>query len=173
MVQAQYLTAVSPIPSTVSSILTTPQNSCRQDNRKPKTFLPRNCFTPDPKKKEPEQTVKELKQTIKTLETAMEKMKKDHVLKIKQKDDLIREISRKGGNRDAVKGNVRAKETFMGELKSPSARFMSPAVKDRKRSFWDITTANSPSVVTINGRKTRSHVIKEPAVAPVSMLLKV
>ncbi|XP_076939414.1 kinesin-like protein KIN-8A [Bidens hawaiensis] len=164
MVQAQYLAAVSPIPSTVSSILTTPQN-----NRKPKTFLPRNCFTPDPKRKEPEQTVKELKQTIKILETTMEKMKKDHVLKIEQKDDLIREISQKGGNRDVVKGNVRP---LTSELMSPSVRFMSPAVKDRKRSFWDITTANSSSVVTINGRKTRSHVVKEPAVAPVSMLRK-
>lgn len=101
----------------------------------------------------------------------MDKMKKEHALRIKQKDDLIHEISQKGGNRVVVKGNnVRSKT---GELKSPSARFMSPAVKDRKRSFWDITTANSPSVVTINGRKTRSHVVKEPAVAPVSMLLKV
>ncbi|KAI3762735.1 hypothetical protein L1987_53176 [Smallanthus sonchifolius] len=171
MVQAQSLATASPTPSTISSILTTPPTSCRQKERKPKSFLPRNCFTSESKKKGPEETVKELKQTIKMLEAAMEKMKKDHGLQIKQKDDLIREISQKGGIRSAMKGTLRPKETVTGELKSPSARFMSPAVRDKKRSFWDITTANSPSVVTLNGRKTRSHIVKEPAAAP-SMLLQ-
>ncbi|KAG9131295.1 hypothetical protein Leryth_006138 [Lithospermum erythrorhizon] len=38
-------------------------------------------------------------------------------------------------------------------------------------SFWDITTANSPSLATLNGRKTRSHVASETTVAP-SMLLQ-
>nr|XP_043636995.1 kinesin-like protein KIN-8A [Erigeron canadensis] len=171
MVQAQSLAAASPTPSTISSILETPPTSCRQKERKPKSFLPRNCFTPDSKKKGPEENVKELKHTIKMLETAMEKMKKDFDLKLKQKDDLIREISRKGGNRVVMKGNSRPKETIAGELKSPSGRFASPAVKDKKRSFWDITTANSPSVAALNGRKTRSHVAKEPATAP-SMLLQ-
>ncbi|KAF5818072.1 putative plus-end-directed kinesin ATPase [Helianthus annuus] len=171
MVQAQSLAAASPTPSTISSILTTPPTSCRQKERKPKSFLPRNCFTPESKKKAPEETVKELKQTIKMLEAAMEKMKKDHGLQMKQKDDLIREISQKGGKRVVTKGNLRPKETETGELKSPSSRFMSPAVRDKKRSFWDITTANSPSVVTLNGRKTRSHVVKELAAAP-SMLLQ-
>ncbi|KAK9073270.1 hypothetical protein SSX86_007594 [Deinandra increscens subsp. villosa] len=170
-VQAQSLAAASPTPSTISSILTTPPTSCRQKEQKPKSFLPRNCFTPDSKKKGPEETVKELKQTIKMLEAAMEKMKKDHGLQIKQKDELIREISQKGGTRVVMKGNLRPRETITGELKSPSGRFLSPAVRDKKRSFWDITTANSPSVVTLNGRKTRSHVVKEPAAAP-SMLLQ-
>ncbi|KAK1427255.1 hypothetical protein QVD17_15938 [Tagetes erecta] len=172
MFQAQSLAAVSPTPSTISSILTTPPTSCRQKERKPKSFLPRNCFTPESKKKGAEETVKELKQTIKMLEAAMEKMKKDHVLVIKQKDELIREISQKGRKRVVTNGNLRPKETVTGELKSPSGRFMSPAVRDKKRSFWDITTANSPSVVTLNGRKTRSHIVKEPAAAAPSMLLQ-
>ncbi|KAL8225743.1 hypothetical protein R6Q57_018300 [Mikania cordata] len=172
MVQAQSLAAAaSPTPSTLSSILTTPPTSCRQNEQKPKSLLPRNCFTPESKKKGPEETVKELKQTIKMLEVAMEKMKKDHRLQMKQKDDLIQEISQKCGNRVVIKGNLRPKEAITGELKSPSGRFLSPAVRDKKRSFWDITTANSPSVVTLNGRKTRSHIAKEPAAAP-SMLLQ-
>ncbi|KAF5769088.1 hypothetical protein HanXRQr2_Chr14g0644121 [Helianthus annuus] len=73
MVQAQSLAAASPTPSTISSILTTPPTSCRQKERKPKSFLPRNCFTPESKEKAPEETIKELKQTIKMLEAAMEK----------------------------------------------------------------------------------------------------
>lgn len=169
--QAQSLAAASPTPSTISSLLTTPPTSCRRKERKP-SFLPRNCFTPESKKKGPEETVKELKQTVKMLEVAMEKMKKDYGLQIKQKDDLIREISQKGGNRVAMKGNSRPKEMITGELKSPSGRFLSPAIRDKKRSFWDITNANSPTVATLNGRKTRSHVVKEPAAAP-SMLLQV
>ncbi|MFS7906881.1 putative kinesin-like protein [Helianthus anomalus] len=69
------------------------------------------------------------------LEAAMEKMKKDHGLQMKQKDDLIHEISQKGGKRVVTKGNLRPKETETGELKSPSSRFMSPAVREKKRSF--------------------------------------
>ncbi|XP_071733196.1 kinesin-like protein KIN-8A [Rutidosis leptorrhynchoides] len=172
MVQAQSLAAASPTPSTISSIMTTPPTSCRQKERKTKSFLPSTCFTPESKKKVPEETVKELKKTIKMLETAMEKMKNEYVLQIKQKDDMIQKMTQKGGNRVVTMGNfTRPKETITGELKSPIGRFTSPAVKDKKRSFWDITTANSPSVVTLNERKTRSHVTKEPAAAP-SMLLQ-
>ncbi|GJT02570.1 kinesin-like protein KIN-8A [Tanacetum coccineum] len=170
MLQAQTLAAASPTPSTISSILTTPPTTCKPKEQKPKTsFLPRNCFTPESKKKGPDETVKELKQTVKMLQAAMEKMKKDYGLQIKQKDDLIREISQKGVTRVVMKASSRPKEAIVGELKSPSSRFMSPAVRNKKRSFWDIATANSPSV---NGRKTRSHVVKEPAAAP-SMLLQV
>ncbi|KAL5146656.1 Kinesin-like protein KIN-8A [Glycine soja] len=42
----------------------------------------------------------------------------------------------------------------------------------KETSFWDITTANSPSVTTLNGRKTRSHVISETTAHP-SVLLQV
>ncbi|CAI9266883.1 unnamed protein product [Lactuca saligna] len=175
MVQAQSLAAASPTPSTISSILTTPPTSCRQKQRRTTrpSFLTTNCFTPESKKKAaaPQENVQELKQTIKMLEAAMEKMKKDYGLQIKQKDDLIREISQKVRNRVAPK---EAAAAVMGELKSPSGRFCSPATRDKKRSFWDITTANSPSVVTLNGRKTRSHIVKEPVAAPPapSMLLQ-
>ncbi|XP_071691789.1 kinesin-like protein KIN-8A [Rutidosis leptorrhynchoides] len=163
MVQAQSLAAASP---------TTPPISCGLKERKTKSFLPSNCFTPESKKKKQEETVNELRKTIKMLEVAMEKMKKDFGLQMKQKDDLIREISRKGKNGVVMKGNtIRPKDIVAGELKSPSGRFTSPAVRDKKRSFWDITSANSPSVAILNGRKTRSHVAEEPAAAP-SMLLQ-
>lgn len=172
VIQAQSLAAASPTPSTISSIMTTPPTSCKPKERRTRpSFLAGNCFTPDTKKKGAEETVKELKQTVKMLEAAMEKMKKDYGLQIKQKDELIREISQKGANRVVMKASSRPKEAAAGELKSPSGRFMSPAARDKKRSFWDITTANSPSVVTLNGRKTRSHVSKEPSAAP-SMLLQ-
>nr|GMD47216.1 kinesin-like protein KIN-8A isoform X2 [Ipomoea batatas] len=39
-----------------------------------------------------------------------------------------------------------------------------------KRSFWDITRANSPSLVTLNGRKTRSHVNSKRTTAPSKLL---
>ncbi|KAI3684964.1 hypothetical protein L6452_34194 [Arctium lappa] len=172
VIQAQSLAAASPTPSTISSIMTTPPTSCRPKERRTRpSFLAGNCFTPDTKKKGAEETIKELKQTVKMLEAAMEKMKKDYGLQIKQKDELIREISQKGANRVVMKPSSRPKESAAGELKSPSGRFLSPAARDKKRSFWDITTANSPSVVTLNGRKTRSHVSKEPSAAP-SMLLQ-
>ena len=64
------------------------------------------------------------------------------------------------------------KDPNIGELKSPSHRFRSPVSTAKKRSFWDITAANSPSVTTLNGRKTRSHVISELTGHP-SMLLQV
>lgn len=109
-------------------------------------------------------------------------MKKDHALQIKQKDDFIRELSRKGAKlagagvegvtRVVTRASLRPKDhPPKGELKSPSHRFLSPAPTAKKRSFWDITTANSPSVTTVNGRKTKSHVIVEPAAGP-SMLLQ-
>ena len=102
----------------------------------------------------------------------MEKMKKDFGLQIKQKDEQIREISQKGTNKTMMKPSSRPKESAAHELKSPGGRFLSPAARDKKRSFWDITTANSPSVV--NGRQTRSHISsKEPSPAPSSMLLQV
>lgn len=141
-------------------------------------------FTPESKKKGAEETVKELRRTVKALETEIERMRKDHSLQIKHKDDLIRDISRKGAKagvggsgaeglkRVVTRASLRPKEKNEGELKSPNHRFLSPAPTAKKRSFWDITTANSPSLLTLNGRKTRSHVINDPPAAP-SMLLQV
>ncbi|KAJ8536365.1 hypothetical protein K7X08_034766 [Anisodus acutangulus] len=184
-IQKENLAAnASPAPSTVSSILS-PAPSSAQPNEKQKarpSFLSGNCFTPESKRKGADDTVRDLKKAVKGLEAEIERMKKDHALQIKQKDDTIRELSRKsakpvGGTQTGVKrivtrASLRPKEAHDVDLKSPSHRFHSPAPTAKKRSFWDITTANSPSVVTLNGRKTRSHVTTETAAAAPSMLLQ-
>ncbi|XP_008244056.1 PREDICTED: kinesin-like protein KIF19 isoform X2 [Prunus mume] len=204
VIQAQSLAAnASPTPSSVTSLLTPPTSAQPNEKRKPRpSFLTGNCFTPESKKKGAEEAVRELRKTVKALEAEIEKMKKDHTSHLKQKDDLIRELSRKsektpgaagreGGTKRIVtraslrpqeprtslrpqepRTSLRPQEPSTGELKSPSHRFRSPVPTAKKRSFWDITTANSPSVATLNGRKTRSHVISEPSGAP-SMLLQV
>lgn len=122
---------------------------------------------------------------MKQLEAELEKTKKEHVVQLKQKDDLISELLKKsektaglvrgeGVKRAETRTSVRPKEPTVGELKSPSHRFKSPAPTAKKRSFWDITTTNSPSVATLNGRKTRSHVLAEPpSTAAPSMLRQV
>ncbi|GAV85410.1 Kinesin domain-containing protein [Cephalotus follicularis] len=181
--EAQSLAAKSsPSPSSVTSLLTP---STIQPNYKKKSrpsFLAGTCFTPESKKKGADEAVRELRLTVKTLEADIDRMKKDHNLQIKQKDDLIRGLSRKsekpsvgmageGTKRVVTRSSLRPKEPNTGELKSPSHRFQSPVTTAKKRSFWDITTANSPSVSTLNGRKTRSHVVAEAAAAP-SMLLQ-
>lgn len=189
--QAQTLAAnSSPTPSTPSAAFLSPAapSSSAQPNEKriPRSsFLTGNCFTPDSKKRVvvDDATVKELRKTVKALEMEMLKMKKNHALLTKQKDDLIRELSRKGAKLVAagagVEGGTRVvtRESLRpkGELKSPNHRFLSPAPTAKKRSFWDITTANSPSVTTVNGRKTKSHVVVEPpaAAAAPSMLRQV
>ncbi|KAK3040198.1 hypothetical protein RJ639_028910, partial [Escallonia herrerae] len=186
-VQSQSLAAnPSPTPSTVSSLLSTPPSSCKpNEKRKPPprpSFLAGNCFTPESRKKVADETVKELRQNVKALEAEIERMRKDHALEIKQKDNFIRELSWKGTKpaeavggqgvkRIVTRASLLPKEPTEGELRSPSCRFLSPAPTAKKRSFWDITTANSPSVATLNGRKTRSHVANELAAAP-SMLLQ-
>ncbi|WOH03469.1 hypothetical protein DCAR_0622867 [Daucus carota subsp. sativus] len=186
-VQAQSLAAnSSPAPSSGSSLLTPPVPSCKaiEKQKTRPSFLTGNCFTPESKRKKvAEETVKDLKQTVKALEAEIERIKKDHALQIKQKDAFIRDLSRKGvkpadgvvvgqgAKRTVTRASLRPKEAVEGELKSPSHRFQSPAPAAKKRTFWDITTANSPSVATLNGRKTRSHVASEASTAP-SMLLQ-
>ncbi|XP_010318906.1 kinesin-like protein KIN-8A isoform X1 [Solanum lycopersicum] len=174
----------SPAPSIVSSILS-PAPSSAQANEKRKarpSFMAGNCFTPESKRKGADDPVRDLKKVVKGLEAEIERLKKDHVLQIKQKDDTIRELSRKsakpaggtqvgGVKRIVTRASLRPREPHDVHLKSPSHRFHSPAPTAKKRSFWDITTANSPSVVTLNGRKTRSHVNTETVAAP-SMLLQ-
>lgn len=184
--QTQNLIAnASPTPSSITSFMSTPPTSAQPNvKRKPRSsFLAGNCFTPESKKRGvAEETVKELRITVKALEAEMERMKKEHALQLKQKDNCIRDLSRKSGKpsgmggegvkRVVTRASLRPKEPPGGELKSPSHRFQSPAPTAKKRSFWDIAAANSPSVATQNGRKTRSHVTSEPPVAP-SMLLQV
>lgn len=185
--QAESLAAnTSPTPPSASDLITPP--STINEKRKTRSyFISGNCFTPESKRKEA-QGVNKLYSTVKKLKAEIEMMRKDHALQLKQKDDIIRELKRKNGRQleDGVategknkvvgvltrRGSLRPKEQPMGGLKSPSSRFKSPSTTAKKRSFWDITTANSPSVATLNGRKTRSHVAHEAAAAP-SMLLQV
>ncbi|KMS97420.1 hypothetical protein BVRB_5g127020 isoform A [Beta vulgaris subsp. vulgaris] len=175
--QAQSIAAnSSPTPPPARSILTPPPSSNKQ---RPKTPLQN---TPEPnKKKVSEETVRELQQVVKILEGEMERVKKDHALQMKKKDDKIRELTAKltKGARPRDEGlksiitrtSLRPKEPNTGEVKAPGHRFTSPAPAAKKRTFWDITAANSPSVTTLNGRKTRSHVHAEP-IGPPSMLLQ-
>ena len=184
--QAQSLAShSSPTPPPSAGPLSTPPTSAQpiEKRRTRSSFLAGTCFTPEAKKKGAELAIKTLQQTVKTLEAEIEKMRKDHSLQLKQKDDLIRELSQKGGKQALATGelgkgvvtrsSLRPKEPNNSEMKSPSQRFRSPAPTAKKRSFWDITTTNSPSVTTVNGRKTRSHVLAEPAAPPPSMLLQV
>ncbi|CAI8610194.1 unnamed protein product [Vicia faba] len=145
------------------------------------SFLAGTCFTPETKKKGVELAVRTLQRTVKALEAEIERMKKDHTLQLKQKDDLIRELSQKCekqasttrevGKRVVTRAaSLPVKEPNNVELKSH--RLRSPAPTAKKRSFWDITTNNSPSVTTSNGRKTRSHVLSEPTAPHRSMLLQ-
>ncbi|CAI9113464.1 OLC1v1014070C2 [Oldenlandia corymbosa var. corymbosa] len=183
-VQAQTLAAnSSPTPSTTSSLLSpAPASAQPHEKRKPRpSFLGGNCFTPESKKKGADVTVL-LRKTVKELEAEIGRLKKDHALQIKQKDDFIRQLSQKGsklpgtggegGRRIVTRASARPKQQPpQGELKSPSHRFLSPAPTAKKRSFWDIAM-NSPSVATLNGRKTRSHVSSEATTAAPSMLLQ-
>lgn len=183
-IQAQNLANASPAPSTVSSHLSpAPSPSWPSEKRKTRpSFLGGNCFTPESRKKgAADEAVKELKKTVKALEAEIERMKKDHALKMKQKDNFIQELSRKSGKPTAVGGgegvkrvvtraSLRPKKPQEDDLKSPRHRFMSPVPTSKKRSFWDTTTANSPSLATLNGRKTRSHVNTELTTAPSKLL---
>ncbi|XP_031491492.1 kinesin-like protein KIN-8A isoform X2 [Nymphaea colorata] len=221
--QAQSLAAnaaASPAPSagTAASPLLSPAGSVTKKERR-RTNNASSLCPPTP---EPE-IVRKLKQTVQTLESEIEKMKRDHALQLRQKDDFIRELCQNRLQKEAAVateapppspplGNLhtvdsKAKkaslksncnkhvltrccgaasaavrtarrragtadtDTVEGQLKSPSHRFVSPVPTAKKRSFWDITTANSPSVALVNGRSTRSHVAATQQDAP-SMLLQ-
>ncbi|CAK8534355.1 unnamed protein product [Lathyrus sativus] len=181
--KAQSLAAYSsPTPPSASSFLSTPPTSI-QPNEKQRTRPSVTYLTPKTENNGEKIafTVGTLYQKVKSLESEIVRMKKDHSLMIKQKDDVIRELSQKSGkkvtaagemgNRVLTRSNIRPKVENTGELRSPSHRFHSPLQMAKKRSFWDITAANSPSVTALNGRKTRSHITSEPTAHP-SMLLK-
>ena len=184
--QAQSLAAnFSPTPSSVTSMMTPPSTAQPNEKRRPRTsFLGRTGFTPESRRiGGTEEGVRELQRTVRALEAEIDRIKKDHTLQLKKKDELIRELSKKsdkppegvlgqGTKRIVTRASLRPKEPSIGELKSPGHRFHSPAPTAKKRSFWDITTANSPSIATLNERKTKSHIISEPGAAP-SMLLQV
>ncbi|KAJ6977128.1 kinesin motor family protein [Populus alba x Populus x berolinensis] len=184
--QAQLLAAnTSPTPPSITFIQTPSSTARPIEKRKARpSFLGGNCFTPESRKGGAEEAVRELRQTVKALEAEIEKLKKDHATQLKEKDDRIHELCQKsekpsaggtmqGAKRVVTRASLRPKEKNNGELKSPSHRFKSPIPTAKKRSFWDITTANSPSVATLNGRNTRSHVIADNTAAAPSMLLQV
>ncbi|KAG0491164.1 hypothetical protein HPP92_008027 [Vanilla planifolia] len=159
-VQAQALaSASSPVPSTPCST-----------NRKSKiSILGGNCFnSPGSNKRGAanEKATRELQKKVETLEAEIEKLKKEHIAQLKQKDDFIRELIAK----KSVKRCEGEDKSRPEDLRSPSHRFTSPQLTAKKRSFWDITAANSPSVTVANRRKTRSHVAPRSPPAP-SMLL--
>lgn len=56
-------------------------------------------------------------------------------------------------------------------VEKSKSSFMSPQRTAEKRSCWDITTANSPSIATLNGRRRRSYISSACSAAP-SMLLQ-
>uniref|UniRef100_A0A0E0JKX6 Kinesin-like protein n=1 Tax=Oryza punctata TaxID=4537 RepID=A0A0E0JKX6_ORYPU len=174
-VQAQTLASnASPqqSPPAPSAQISTP---CSTQRKVKRSILAGNCFnTPDSKRPAAENAhVRDLQRKIKTMEAEIEKMKKEHLLQLKQKDEFIRDlINRKTSNvpeaatcerRVATRASVRKAQkdaASAGELKSPSHRFTSPAPTAKKRTFWDIG-GNSPSTLAVNGRKTRSHVAAE------------
>ncbi|KAL9239432.1 hypothetical protein vseg_013755 [Gypsophila vaccaria] len=173
--QAQSLAAhASPTPS-VTSTMSTPLSSNRPSNKqKPKMVW---VATPDKNRKNArEETVKELQSVVKALESEIERIKREHSSQLKKKDDKIRDLTSKlskgAVTRDQVfRGSAKPKAANNRDMKTPGHRFQSPAPTAKKRSFWDITTGNSPSATTVNGRKTRSHVNVEPTGQP-SMLLQ-
>ena len=171
----------SPVPS---SHVSTP---CSTQRKVKRSILAGNCFnTPDSKRPAADYAkVGELQRKVKTLEAEIEKMKKQHILQLKQKDEFIRDlINRKASNyceeatgdrRVVTRASLRKAQrdaSAAGELKSPSHRFTSPAPTAKKRTFWDIG-GNSPSVLAANGRKTRSHVATETPKKGPSMLHQV
>lgn len=183
--QAQNLaTNASPTASTVTSQLS-PSPSPAHPNEKRKarpSLLGANCFTPESQKKGADETVKELRKVVSELEAEIERMKMDHALQIKQKDDFIHELSRKSQNPAMVGGdsmkrvitrvNIAAEpeEACEDELKTQSHRFLSPVPTAKKRTFWDIAMPSNPSLVTLTSRQTRNHVNTETVVTASKLL---
>ncbi|XP_044349023.1 kinesin-like protein KIN-8A [Triticum aestivum] len=160
-------------------ITTTP---CSTQRKVKRSILDRSCFsTPNSKRPADNTMVRDLQRKVKTLVSEMEKMKKEHFLQLKQRDEFIRGlINRKNSNdpepataerRVITRASLRKAEKDAGELKSPSHRFTSPMPTAKKRTFWDFG-GESPSVLAGNGRKTRSHVAAETPTRAPSMLLQ-
>lgn len=160
-------------------ITTTP---CSTQRKAKRSILDGSCFsTPNSKRPADIGQVRDLQRKVKTLESEIEKMKREHFLQLKQRDEFIRGlINRKNSNdpesataerRVIRRASLRKAEKDAGELKSPSHRFTSPIPTAKKRTFWDFG-GESPSVLAGNGRKTRSHVAAETPTRAPSMLLQ-
>ncbi|CAH8381379.1 unnamed protein product [Eruca vesicaria subsp. sativa] len=172
---------ISPTPPSISSLMTPPSALTAQQKKKPRhSLLSGTCFTPESsKRRKAEDAVKELQLTVKALKMEMERIKREHVVQMKkQKEELMKELCSKKiektpergkeTRRMVTRGSLRPKDKDKELIKSPSHRFASPAAAAKKRTFWDITAANSPS---LDRRKTRSHVRPVNQEAP-SMLLQ-
>lgn len=158
---------------------------CSTQRKAKRSILDGSCFsTPNHKRPVDNAQVRDLQRKVKSLEAEIEKMKKEHFLQLKQKDEFIRGlINRKNSNdpeaatterRVIMRTSLRKvqKDTAAaGELKSPSHRFKSPTPTAKKRTFWDFG-GESPSVLAVNGRKTRSHVAADTPPRAPSMLLQ-
>ncbi|KAM0821451.1 hypothetical protein ACQ4PT_072206 [Festuca glaucescens] len=158
----------------------------RQQRKAKRSILDGSCFsTPNAKRPADNAQVRDLQRKVKTLEAEIEKMKKEHYLQLKQKDEFIRGlINRKNPNdpeaataerRVITRASIRKAHkdaAAAGEVKSPSHRFTSPTPTAKKRTFWDFG-GDSPSVLAVDGRKTRSHVAAETPPRAPSMLLQV
>ncbi|PKA64585.1 Kinesin-like protein FLA10 [Apostasia shenzhenica] len=174
-VEAQAIASSSPQPP--PPILS---NTPCSINRKPKrSILSGNCFS-SPAVAANETFVAELQKRVKALEAEIEKLKKEHELQIKQKDCFIRQLIAKKGVNSPCGGEGKSRLGKRGgrplkeDLPSHAHRLVSPqaTAAKKKRSFWDISAANSPSVATANGRKTRSHVdVLAPQSPPAPSLL--
>ncbi|KAK9669053.1 hypothetical protein RND81_13G105900 [Saponaria officinalis] len=139
--------------------------------------------TPEQNKKNgPEATVRELQLVVKALRGGeIERMRREHSSQLKKKDDKIKDLTAKlskgmrigeeGLKMFVLRASVQPKIAKNGDVKTPGHRFQSPVQTAKKRSFWDITSANSPSSAAVNGRKTRSHVKSQPSGLP-SMLFQ-
>ncbi|KAI3991795.1 hypothetical protein MKX01_038193 [Papaver californicum] len=136
-VQAQSLAGnSSPAASSVSSLMTPPPSTQPNERKRTKSSIfARSCFnTPESKRKAgATETIRELKQNVKALEAEMEKMKREHLLQLKQKNEFIRELSRKcnrptepvvveGAKRILTRASLRPKDSTRSEMKSPEHR---------------------------------------------------
>lgn len=175
-IQAQALAAASASPATASSLLTpAPSSAKRSEKSKPRPSF--NCFSPESRKKTGNDTaIKDLARTIKAHDAEIERLKKDHTMQMKLKNDFIHELSRKvielGGGVNGVLTRARCRPSEPPQKRYIS-QILSPAPTAKKRRFWDITTANSPSIDRLTGRKTRTQLATGPAAAAKSLLPQV
>ncbi|KAK8928721.1 125 kDa kinesin-related protein [Platanthera zijinensis] len=169
--QAQALSSQSPQqlpppPAHSSPLISTPNST----NRNPKRSIlgGGNCFgTPDSAKRANERVTQELQKRVKELEFENKRLRKEHGVQLKQKDDFIREIISKGAQKPIDREGM---NLCNDDFKSSRRKFASPQPTAKKRSFWDISAANSPAAGITNGRKTRSHVAPQSPPPP-SMIL--
>nr|GMD34044.1 kinesin-like protein KIN-8A isoform X2 [Ipomoea batatas] len=173
-IQAQNLAAnASPAPSTLSShVSPAPSPACLSEKRRTRpSFLGGNCFTPESRKKgADEAAVKELRKTVKALEAEIERMKKDHALKMKQKDNFIQELSRKSGKDGAKRVVTRAVKTTTGSV-FPSERSLQELCSSPHRIFLVIPSTLQSSVWIVTYKSRTKNGINSSGIRSTIMLI--